>query len=158
MALQEKAKNRDGKSHKARGGDERFIEVVRKRSSLYKKEVWIMVTTMRKWVIFLVVLSALITVIPLKANATPDIGIWPSYGADFGIFILECDSNNNCSCPSDTRKVWIKNEGTTNLTITGISSPSAPFSLDSPPIVPFTLTPGSEQDINIQLSPISAGN
>jgi hypothetical protein len=112
----------------------------------------------RKWIVFLFILSGVLAVLPLNAHATPDIGIWPSYGADSGIFISECDSNNNCSCPSDTRKVWIRNEGDSDLTVTAISNPSSPFSLVSPPAVPFTLTPGSELDINISFSPVSAGN
>jgi len=93
------------------------------------------------------------TAIPLRAYAAPEISIWPSYGGDFEVFNVEQGSG-----PSDTRKVWIKNEGTSDLTITGISSPNTPFSLDNPPTVPFTITQGSEKDINIQFSPVSQGS
>ncbi|OHB45430.1 MAG: hypothetical protein A2Y13_02955 [Planctomycetes bacterium GWC2_45_44] len=102
-------------------------------------------------VVIVFILGLFMTVLP-KAYATPDIGIWPSYGGDFEIFNVEQGSG-----PSDARKVWIQNKGTSDLIITAISSPNEPFSLVSPPIVPFTIKPGSEKEINIQFSPVTQG-
>ena len=81
---------------------------------------------MKRVFVILIALSGLFAGIPIRAYAAPAIGIWPSYGGDFEIFNVEQGSG-----PSDTRKVWIQNKGTSDLTITAISSPNAPFSLVS---------------------------
>ena len=90
---------------------------------------------MKRVFVILIALLGLFAAIPIRAYAAPAIGIWPSYGGDFEIFNVEQGSG-----PSDTRKVWIQNKGTSDLTITAISSPSAPFSLVNPPTVPFNIT------------------
>ena len=108
---------------------------------------------MKRIFVILIALLGLFAAIPIRAYAAPAIGIWPSYGGDLEIFNVEQGSG-----PSDTRKVWIQNKGTSDLTITAISSPNAPFSLVSPPKVPFTIKPGAETEINIQFSPVTQGD
>ena len=45
---------------------------------------------MRRKIVFLVVIVlGFLTALPLKAYATPDVGYWPSYGADFEVLNVE---------------------------------------------------------------------
>ncbi|HBI23708.1 MAG TPA: hypothetical protein DDX84_05820 [Nitrospiraceae bacterium] len=104
------------------------------------------------WFYFVLLLGLLIT-LPLTAHAAPDIKIWPTDGADFEIF-----NGESGLWPSYYRRVWIQNKGTTNLTVTAISSPALPFSIPSPPAVPFILVPAAEKQIDIYCSPTAAGS
>ena len=56
-----------------------------------------------------------------------------------------------------SRTVTIRSVGSTNLTVSGISDPGAPFSISNAPSLPVAISPGESETFDVIFSPTSAG-
>ena len=81
-------------------------------------------------------------------DAAPEITVLPTT-LNFG------DVTNGTS---STLTLTIFNDGSADLSVTGLSISGAAYSLDAPPATPVTLSPGTSQIITVRFTPTGVSN